>query len=234
MSSPAPPPAERPRIAVLVPSSDTSVEIELPRRLGGAASIHVARMRLDSVTAEGLRGLEASALEQAAGLRQIAPDLALFACTSGTFLRGAAFERGFVAELEELLGARVLTAARSMVRALVARGTRVRLVASYTEDLVAAESAYLRDHGLEVASARGLGILDDEATARVTPAQLAEAAAGAAGDGADAVMLSCTNLRTLDASAWLEQRIGLPVVSSNSALAEAALAALGSGSDPFE
>jgi maleate isomerase len=39
-------------------------------------------------------------------------------------------------------------------------------------------------------------------------------------------MLSCTNLRTLDAIPRIEAALGLPAVSSNSALAEAALAAL--------
>jgi maleate isomerase len=214
------------RIAVLVPSSDTGVEIELPRRIGGAASLHVARMPLDAVTPEALHALEAAALEQSVSLRRVSPDLALFACTSGTFLRGTAFESRFVAELEQILGAPVITAARAMVRALSARGSRVRLIASYSEDIVAAEAAYLREHGLEVVTAHGLGIVDDEETARVSPERLLAASERFSGDGADVVMLSCTNLRTLDAIPRIEAALGLPAVSSNSALAEAALAAL--------
>ena len=212
-----------PRIAILVPSSDTGVELELPRLIGGAASLHVARMRLDSVTPTALRALEANGLEQASWLGQIRPALGLFACTSGTFLRGVDFEHDFVRNLQAAMGAPVVTAAQSMVTALRKRGTRVRLIASYSSDIVEAEAAYLRAHGLLVASATGLGIVDDEETAGVSAERLLHESARLTGDGADVIMLSCTNLRTIAASPLIEHALGLPVVSSNSALAETAL-----------
>lgn len=214
------------RIAVLVPSSDTGVEIELPRRIGGAASLHVARMPLDSVTPRALCELESAALEQAVGLRHVSPNLGLFGCTSATFLRGVTFEAGFVAALEERLGAPVITAAQAMVRALSARGTRVRLLASYSEEIVAAETEYLFKQGLEVVSSCGFGIVNDEETAAVSPDRLSAEAARLSGDDAEVIMLSCTNLRTLAVIPRIEAELGLPVVSSNSALAEAALIAL--------
>ena len=41
----------------------------------------------------------------------------------------------------------------------------------------------------------------------------------AAVDGADAVFVSCTNLRTVDVIDDLEDELGIPIVTSNQALA---------------
>lgn len=56
--------------------------------------------------------------------------------------------------------------------------------------------------------------------ARIDRASIVEAAVALGQDPAvDAVFLSCTNLRTLDALAEIEDRIGKPALSSNQALA---------------
>ena len=54
--------------------------------------------------------------------------------------------------------------------------------------------------------------------ARIDPASI-RAAALSVGAGADAVFLSCTNLRTLDIIEDLETDLGKPVLSSNQVLA---------------
>lgn len=56
--------------------------------------------------------------------------------------------------------------------------------------------------------------------ARIDPASVRAAACEAAQRaGAEAVFLSCTNLRTLDIRSDLETELGLPVLSSNQVLA---------------
>ncbi|AXG80872.1 maleate cis-trans isomerase family protein [Streptomyces paludis] len=225
-SRPAPP--EAPRVAVLIPATDTAVERELPGLLGGRAGLHVARMRLPSVTLDGLLALEEDAVRQAEALAPIRPALTVFACTSGSFVRGRVYEDRLTDRLAAATGAPVVTAARAMVTALRAEGGRVRLRASYTEDIVAAERRYLESFGLTVTDARGLGITEDEETARVGAGELIRFARDAPpGDDATVTMLSCTNLRTAEVLAELRQGIGLPVVSSNLALAAAVREALG-------
>jgi maleate isomerase len=219
-----------PRVGILLPSTDTGVEVELPRRLDGAASLHPARVPLAAVTRAALLRFSEDALAQAALLRDVSPDLGVFGCTSGTFLLGAEHEQDLVRRLEGVIGAPVLTVARSMTDALRRRGTRVRLVASYTADIVDAEAEYLRAAGLDVTSTIALGVTRDEETAALTAADLLTAVTREPGPvDADVVMLSCTNLRTITAARVIEERIGLPVVSSNSALAEAILGRLRTG-----
>ena len=210
-----------PRIGVLLPSSDTGVELELPellRRAGVAASLHFARMRLKSVTVAGLEKLQHEAVHQAIRLADAEPDLVLFACTSGTFVLGPGREEQLLSRLASICSAPVVSAAQAMVQALTQRGRRVRLRASYPNDILELERRYLESHGLQVTSVAGLGITRDELTARVSLDELLGLVDGS--DEADVIMLSCTNLRLLP---LLEVRRNdaLPVIGSNSALAEA-------------
>lgn len=205
---------------MLVPSSDTGVEIELPemlRRVNVPASLHIARMRLPSVAVADLLALAAEAEHQAERLADARPDLVLFACTSGTFVLGQARETQLVKRLTTILAAPVVTAAQAVVAAVARQGERVRLRGSYTEDLLELERAYLEAHGLRVTSVAGLGISVDETTARLPASQLQFLIGGT--DDPDVILLSCTNLRVLR---LLDTRSAssVPVVTSNTALAD--------------
>lgn len=213
-----------PRVAVLVPSSDTTVEEELPQFLAGRATAHFTRMGLPDVTPEGLAVMEDNAIAAARLLADISPDVVLFACTSGSFFRGAAHERAMAQVLADAAGAPVVTTAWSVSLALLARGTSVRIRTPYTDELTDAESVYMASAGLTIASAAGLGITSDADIAAVEPSVLLAHVEG--DDGADVLLASCTNLRTLGLLAALEARARMPVVTSNSASAEAVIAVL--------
>lgn len=213
-----------PRVAVLVPSSDTTVEEELPQLLAGRATVHFTRMGLPDVTPEGLAIMEDNALVAARLLADIAPDVVLFACTSGSFFRGAVHERAMAQTLADAAGASVVTTAWAVSLALLARGTSVRIRTPYTAELTEAEGVYMRAAGLTIASAEGLGITRDADIAAVEPTTLLAHVEGV--DAADVLLASCTNLRTLGLLAALQQRSGMPVVTSNSASAEAVIGVL--------
>lgn len=206
-----------PRVGVFLPSSDTGVEAELPWRLAGLATVHFARVPLASVVLDELGRFVERAAEQWPLLRPVAPDLVVIGCTSGTFVHGRDGERRLLRDLEDLVAVPVLSTAQAMVEGLSARGTRVRLRASYDEEILALEEGYLSDAGLRVTSRRGLGISDDEQTAGLGAEALSALVKG--GDRADVAMLSCTNIRTLGIEEELERAAGIPVVSSNAALA---------------
>lgn len=213
------------RVGVLLPSTDTMVEQELPRRLAHIATCHFARMRLRSVTEADLRAMEAQAQAQAALVADIRPDVLVFACTSGTFVLGADHEADLVARLERAAGCPVVTTARSMVDSLRAHGARVRLRTPYDPEITRAEVAYLASFGLTTTSSRALGLTVDADIAGVSPEFLEEFVEG--DDEADVVMLSCTNLRAFHHHRRLQARARLPVVTSNLAAADATARLLG-------
>lgn len=213
-----------PTVGVLVPSTDTTLEQELPQLLSGRATVHFTRMDLPDVTPAGLAVMEQAAHAGIGLLAQIEPDVILFGCTSGSFFRGAAHETRLVADLSSRTDAPIITTARAMVRALSARGRRVRLRTPYTEEITTAEVSYLQDAGLTVASAASLGLIRDRDISRISPAQLLQHATGS--DDADVLMLSCTNVPTLGTLTTIAAATGLPAVTSNLAASEAILAKL--------
>lgn len=208
-----------PRIGVIIPASDTCLEAELPHRLAGQASFHFARVELEEVTSSALAAFAQNSYGAASQLKQLELHALVFGCTSGTFIQGAQWEAEFAGQLAELAGAPVITAATAMVAALKSHGQRVRLVAPYTQDLIAAEVNYLQAAGLEVVAARGLGIVNDQEIAQLTYRELAPLISDDL--TADVTMISCTNVRTLGIQAELESVAGTPVVSSTSGIARA-------------
>lgn len=218
-----------PRVGVLVPSTDTTLEQELPVLLAGRASVHFTRMTLGAVTPEALSDMENSAREAIATLADIEPDVILYGCTSGSFLKGMDHEDKLAAELSELAGAPVITTARSMQRALSKRGKTIRLRTPYTAFITNAEVDYLEAVGLRVSSAAGLGIEVDRDISRITSETLLQHVQGE-DKNADVLMISCTNCPTLSIISEIERSTGLPVVTSNVAGAEGVLDTL-SGHD---
>lgn len=215
-----------PRVGVLVPSTDTTLEQELPLLLAGRATVHFTRMFLGAVTPEALSQMEDAARAAVRMLADIEPAVILYGCTSGSFLKGMDHEDKLAAELSTLAGSPVITTARSMQRALLKRGRTVRLRTPYTQFITKAEVEYLEAAGLTVSSAAGLGIEVDREISRITPETLLSHVEG---DDADAemIMISCTNCPTLGTVSAIERSTGLPVVTSNIAGAEGVIAALG-------
>ncbi len=212
------------RVAVFVPSSDTTLEYELPMMLRGRATVHFTRMRLPDVTPDGLDVMEAHAHESAALLADISPDVVLFGCTSGSFFRGATHELTMARTLAAAIGAPFVATAWAVSVALRERGSTVRIRTPYSAELTAAEAAYMESAGLRVSSAIGLGITRDDDIAALAPQRLLDHADG--DDVADVLLMSCTNVPTIDLLPDLQRRAGMPVVTSNSAAAEAVIAVL--------
>jgi maleate isomerase len=207
-----------PRVGILIPSTDTTVEKELPTLLRGHASCHFARMKLTAVTHEGLRAMEADALRAAEVLADAQPNVVLFACTSGTFIFGADYEADLVAKLARAAGACVVTTARAMAEMLLTHGTTVRLRTPYESSITQAEVTYLRSFGLTASSHESLGLTLDNDIAAVSAERLIDFVKGS--DAPDVVMLSCTNLQTLHVLDDLTAAAGAPIVTSNLAAAQ--------------
>ena len=114
---------------------------------------------------------------------------------------------------------------------------KVAVVTPYEEPLGAKLRAYLNEAGVEVAAQNDIGL-----TGRIwtVPYEVtADLARRTAQGGGDAVFLSCTNLRTYDLIASLEQELGVPVITANqvtmwAVLAAAGVAAVGPGQSLLE
>lgn len=216
------------RVGLLVPSSNTVMEPDLQRALDGKATLHTARMRLDDpVTPEGeLRMLDEYCIPAARDLGDTQPDVLVFGCTSAQTLRGPARAVELREELAAVTGAVVVDVLPALAAELTnLSADRVSVLTPYADELNAHVAEGLAGF-TDVLWISGLGISENRETGRCPPSRIVEAAGTALAPGSDALLVVCTNFRALEARAAMEQLLGLPVVTVNSAVAAAVERAL--------
>ena len=217
------------RIGLLLPSSGTVQEVDFYRRVPDGVTVHSARMRLRGTTEpDEIRMLDEYTLPAARDLATIRPDVVVFSCTSAGALRGAAYEERLCDRIAEETGARTIStmaAVRDEIGRLGARS--VAVLTPYTEALSERIRVSLESVGVSVPAVHGLGLSDSLAIASVPPAEIhAFALDRLQGLRPDAVFIACCTFRAFDAKPAIEDSLGLPVVTSNSAALGAALRTL--------
>jgi maleate isomerase len=147
-------------------------------------------------------------------LNALKPAATLYACSSGSFIRGVAGEQRLREGMLQAGARRAVTTSGAMLEAFQAAGARKIAVATpYTERLTMALVHFIEEAGYEVVSAHYLGLSHD--IGRVSRGTVADLIREASRPDADAVFLSCTALRTYGILAQLEDEIDLPVFTSN-------------------
>jgi maleate isomerase len=184
--------------------------------------VHVSRVPIAPVvTPESLAAMRDHLAEATAllvpGSRL---DAIAFSCTSGTVACGIESIRAAIASSRP--GLPILTPMQAGAKALTRLGARrIALLTPYrpaTADLVA---GFFEQAGFDVQSRWTFDLDGDLTMNRVSPACLIRTAQAciAATPAAEALFISCTALMTSPVVEAIEQRIGLPVVTSNQALA---------------
>ena len=222
------------RIGLVVPSSNTTMETELPelfaRRREGAPerfSFHASRMRMTSVTPEALVAMNEQGTRCAAELADAGCDALAYACLLAVVASGRRAHVGTERRLRPLAShdgrAPFVTSAGALGAAIEALGARrVALIAPYAERLTLRVIDYLRDLGIAVVDAISLGVTDNRAVGALDPMNLVELADRLELRGAEAIVLSaCVQMPSLPAISVVERRTGLPTLSAATATATA-------------
>lgn len=203
---------------VLIPNEQT-IEDDMVRYMPEGVGSYFSRAEMPrEISTESLAQLRGS-LAAAAG--RILPDDGLdviaFACTSGTVAVG---EEESCAELTKgAKGAKPVTLAGAVRKALAAMGVQKLVLGSpYIPELNDNVVRYLKGAGFEVLSAHGMGLHYDTDMIRVAPEYLVDYARAIDRPEADAVLLSCGALRSIDVVDRVEQELGKPVICSNQAM----------------
>jgi maleate cis-trans isomerase len=154
--------------------------------------------------------------EGAAILRRNGADVAVWACTSGSFVFGWEGARRQVAELAETFGGPASSTSLAFVEALRALGaTRVAIAATYPADVTRCLVSLLAAAGFEVLASESHDIeTASEAGSAGREAVLALAAAGDHPE-ADALLVPDTALHTVRWLDELERAAGKPVLTAN-------------------
>ena len=136
--------------------------------------------------------------------------------SSLTFYKGAKFNQDLTDRVTQATGVPATTQSNGLIDGLrTANAKRVAVATAYTDIVTGRLKVFLEEHGFEVTSAKGLGY-ERIPEGTVTQEVLHElgAAAYASSNNADALVMSCGALRTLDLIVPLEKSVGAPVVSS--------------------
>lgn len=209
-------------LGLIVLQVDETLEQDF-RRLFPARGVAIYVSRIPSGAELTLDTIAQMACDLPAAVALLPPSAAFdcigYACTSGTTLIGAQRVAGLIhGAARTRATSDPLTASIAALNALGAR--RIAIVSPYIETVAQPIRDAFITHGFEVQSTISFGEEVEANVARIDPTSIHNAAiAACAGHDVDAVFLSCTNLRTLDIIEPLEQQLGLPVVSSNLALA---------------
>jgi maleate isomerase len=221
------------RVGLMIPSSNTMMEVDFARDLPPGVALHTARMYMEDTTPAGEnRMLDEFALPAARDLGTARPDVVVFGCTSAGALRGNDYDTRLCQRISELTGAPVVSTIGAVRTAIEASGAAsIGVITPYVDALNERIKASIEDDGIDVAGITGLGITDNFQIAEVSPDEIVEFAERALGPLAaagtiDLVFASCTNFGAMAARPAITERLGLPVVTSNQAVLAAAVARL--------
>jgi arylmalonate decarboxylase len=137
--------------------------------------------------------------------------------TSLTFYKGAEFNERLNQSITKSTGLPSTTMSTAIVEGLKAVGGRhVAVATAYNDEVNARLRSFLTESGFEVLALKGMGIERFEDRPPVTQQELMEFSSGVweAAPKADALLISCGALKTLEILAPLEERCKVPVVSS--------------------
>lgn len=218
------------RIGLIVPSSNTNAEPDCTLLTPAGVTTHISRSGGYDIHAipdsDEMRRFVRNDLDNQINLLSDARvDIIGYACTSATLADGPEFDRQFCADIEEKSGCLAVTTAGALVEALNFLGIeKISFTSPYVEVLANEGVDFLDQCGIKTLTnkvfSRELSSIEQGA---LTPADAYKMALLADHPEAQAIVISCTEYRALEALPYIEKALGKPVVSSNQALMFACL-----------
>ncbi len=183
-----------------------------------------------SLTPKGYDSAWEGILPAAEYLTEKGVDAIMVIGTSLTFYRGADFHDRLLAKLRAVTGLPVSTMSQAVVDGLRRFDARRIVVATaYADEVNKRLQGFLEAQGFEVLGLEGFGLLGFGEPGKMSEADIIALGSKlcTAAPDAEGLLISCGGLRTLGVAKPLEERHGVPVVSSTQAAFWAALRLVG-------
>lgn len=229
------------RIGMIVPSSNVTMETEIPALLKAREAIlpdrftfHSSRMRMKAVVKEELEAMDADSVRCATELSDAAVEVQAYACLVAIMSMGLGYHRTsteklHAATVENGCPTPVLNSAGALVEAMKDHGfKKVSIICPYMKPLTKLVVDYIEHEGIEVQDFLALEIPDNLKVAGQDPTAPAELWRKLDLSGVDAIVASaCVQMPSLPSIEMIERASGLPTLSASVATTRQILRQLG-------
>ena len=216
------------RIGLIVPSSNVTMETEIPALLRAREAIfsdrftfHASRMRMKNVSKEELERMDDDSLRCAAELSDAAVEVQAYACLVAIMSRGVGYhkvsqQRLYEATVANGLPTPIVSSAGALVDSLHAMGAKkVSIICPYMKPLTRMVVDYIESEGIEVKDFMALEIPNNLDVAAQDPNAPAELWKQLDVTGVDAIVASaCVQMPSLPAIEKIEKASGIPTISA--------------------
>jgi len=216
------------RVGLIVPSSNVTMETEIPALLKARETIlpdrftfHASRMRMKSVVRHELEAMDADSVRCATELSDAAVEVQAYACLVAIMSMGLGYHRKSSEKLHRATidngcPTPVLNSAGALVEGLKEMGAKkVSIICPYMRPLSQTVVDYIENEGVEVQDFLALEIPDNLEVAAQDPAAPAELWRRLDLRGVDAIVASaCVQMPSLPSIEMIERASGLPTLSA--------------------
>ena len=230
------------RVGLIVPSSNVTMETEIPQLLGRRAdaseekwSFHSSRARLHTVDAKSLACMLDDGNRCAAELGDADVDVVAYACLVAVMTAGAGAHKETETRLGKVVSngrsepVPVVSSAGALVRTLQNLDLRrVAIVAPYKPALTQLVIEYMEGSGITVIDSISLSVTDNRMVGRLDPVALSDHVSKLRLQSAQAIVLSaCVQMPSLPMVQPVQDMTGLPVLTAATSTTREILLALG-------
>lgn len=219
------------RVGLIVPSSNVTMETEIPALLKARETVlphrftfHSSRMRMKSVVKEELEAMDADSVRCAIELSDAAVEVQAYACLVAIMSMGRGYHCASREKLEKAAAENgcptpVLNSAGALIDGMKDMGIKkVSIICPYMKPLTQMVVDYIENEGIEVQDFLALEIPDNLQVASQDPTAPAELWRKLDLRGVDAVVASaCVQMPSLPAIEMIERASGLPTLSAAAA-----------------
>mgnify|MGYP005654270671 FL=1 len=207
----------KPRLGMIFPVIDRGVPEEGMTLYGDKIDYVVENLDLQTMTPEGYDAVIGNIPEKALNLAAQDVDAIMIMGTSLTFYQGQEFNERITETVRNATGLPTSTMSNGIINGLKeVGGKNIVCATAYNDEVNSRLVRFLNQHDFNVLNIEGLGIEAVGDIFSVTDPQLIQFCGDVAGKAqeADAILISCGGLITLDILAPVENLANLPAVSS--------------------
>ena len=207
----------RPLLGLIAPPADYPIPPEGLALYDASIRFSVVGLGLKTMTPAGYDSVIDKIVPAAEELKKRGATAIDLLGTSLTFYRGAAFNEKLLNDIRKATGLKATSMSTAVIDGLKAVGAkRIAAATAYNEEVNRRLNMFLSESGFEVLTMKGLGLEAIGDPGKITQSELQKFSAGVFKQApkADALLVSCGGLRTLEILEPLEKDCSVPVVSS--------------------